>query len=543
MTLRTERLPDVPVPTIVCDPGILAGYLEDASGIPPGHARGLVRIENEAEGAALLRATLEARIPILCQAARTSLTGGAVPQGELVVSVEKLDAIGPLRLSGGRARVTVGAGVRLDRLRRELAAHGYYYPPVPTYEQAMIGGTVATNAGGAATFKYGATRQWIRGLQVLLFNGERLVLEREQVTVPRGAAFEIRSPQSGTLRVPTPIHRLPALKKITAGYASGDPLDLVDLFVGSEGTLGLITSVTLDLVPLPAAVVTGLAFAADERVALSLSAALRGARCEHGENDSSGPDVRAIEFIDARGLRLLRESGTASGLRVQIPAAAQAALLFEVELPQALSDAEAQAVLSTLLDGAEPVAAGGLTRLFSLLAEHGALDDLEFAFPQDERRQAVLKEFREAVPREVSELLSRRRETQPGVKKVGGDLIVPFSALPELFAAQREQFGSRGLDYAVWGHLADGNLHPNVLARDVREVEAGREALVALADRAIALGGAPLSEHGVGRDPLKQWLLRRFVGDEALAAMLRTKMALDPPGRFAPGTIFPAPSR
>jgi len=107
-------------------------------------------------------------------------------------------------------------------------------------------------------------------------------------------------------------------------------------------------------------------------------------------------------------------------------------------------------------------------------------------------------------------------------------------------AGVEKQFESRGLEFAIWGHLSDGNLHPNVLPADAAQVRAGEEALLALGELAASLGGCPLSEHGVGRSRMKQELMRRFLGNDAVLEMRAVKAALDPTGRFSPGTIFPA---
>ena len=221
MLIKASRAPRAKPPEVVSDRGVLEGYLEDASGAAPGRARGLARPADEAELAALLEVTLAERTPVLCQAARTSLTAGAVPHDELVVSFEKMTKVDPVEESGGGATVRVQPGVRLDSLREELAAAGWYYPPVPTYEQAMIGGTVATNAGGAATFKYGVTRQWVRGLTVVLFNGDLLELERGQAVVRRDGHFRIGLSDGEVLTVPVPDHRLPDLKKIVGRLLLG----------------------------------------------------------------------------------------------------------------------------------------------------------------------------------------------------------------------------------------------------------------------------------------------------------------------------------
>jgi len=540
MLIEARRAPAAPVPEIVRDPAILEAYLEDASGAAPGRAVGLARPADGAEAAALLRYTLAERTPVLCQAARTSLTAGAIPHQELVLSVEKMAAVGPVESRAGTATVRVQPGVRLDVLRETLAAQGWYYPPVPTYEQAMLGGTVATNAGGAATFKYGVTRQWVQGLTVVLFNGDLLELERGQAEARRDGHFRIRLSNGDEVTVPVPIHRLPDLKKTSAGYFSADSLDLVDLFVGSEGTLGLISSVTLRLVPLPPAVVTGLVFTNSRDRALALAARLRSAATSaRGSGDPMGPDVRAIESIDENGLELLRSTGEARRLRIAVPAGARAALLFEVELAERVDNETAHALVLRVLEGGPPSEDSGLVRLFEILRDHEVLDELEIAFPEDVERARALKEFREAVPRRVSEILRERRNASPQIKKVAGDLIVPFEHVGEMMRFYEERFRARGLEFAIWGHLSDGNLHPNALPRDSRDVRAGAECIVEFADRAMRLGGCPLSEHGVGRDPLKQEILARFVGREAVERMRAIKRALDPAWRFAPGVLFP----
>lgn len=534
--VSTQRLPDVAPPRIRETPEAVEPYLEDASGAPRGHASGLVRVASEAEAAAFLRSTAGAGLRVLPQAARSSLTGGAIPHGEVVVSVEALRGAGRLQRTSEGARATVGAGLRLRELQEIVAGEGFYYPPVPTYQEAMIGGSASTNAGGAATFKYGVTREWIQGLHVLLFNGDLLAIERDQAVARPGESFRIRLTDGDELVVPVPDYRLPELKKISAGYFAADPLDLVDLFVGSEGTLGLITAVTVELVRRPAAVVTGLVFLSDDEAAFELATALRqAAQAARDRGDPAGPDVRAIEWMDPNCLEILRRHGEARKRRINLPDTARAGVLFEMELDEPTSNERAQEQLAAALDGGSAARDDGLIRLFRILREHDALDDLEFAFPEDGRRHQALAELREAVPQRVGEQSART----PGVSKMGGDFIVPFDRLREMMQIYAEGFERRGLAYAVWGHLGDGNLHPNAMPRSEDEGQLAYEALLEFADEVVRRGGCPLSEHGVGRSALKQHLLLRFLGENAVEQMRRIKRALDPQGRFAPGVLFP----
>jgi D-lactate dehydrogenase (cytochrome) len=508
------------MPEIVEDPAIVAAYLEDASGGGPGAAAGLVRPRNEAEACAFLRATAGRGVAVLPQAARSSLTGGGAPRGEIVLSVERWTD-----LAVGRSHVRAGAGVRLRDLQQALAARGLFFPPVPTYQDAMLGGAIATDAGGAATFKYGKTRAWVRGLRVLLFNGDVLEIERGEAVAAAGSSFRIALSTGQVLEVPVPVHRLPALKKISAGYHASDPLDLVDLFVGSEGTLGVIAAATLDVVAAPGALLAGAVFVPGEAAALALAAALcAGARAR------AGPDVRSVEMVDRRGLALV-----SGGL---IPREPAAMLTFEVELPASMTAERTQTALAAALNGGGGSEDAPVVRLARILDEHGALENAVIALPGDERARAAIAAARESVPMRVNEILAERRRADAGISKCGGDLIVPVAALPEAFSSWERAYAERGLEWAIWGHVSDGNMHPNAIPRSSAEAEAARTALLAFGDDAVRRGGAPLAEHGVGRSALKQEMLRRFLGDAAIAGMRAVKRALDPEGRFAPGVLF-----
>jgi D-lactate dehydrogenase (cytochrome) len=533
----------VDVPVAEEDPDVVVAYLEDASGRPPGRASGLVRPADPAQVAAWLGSTAARGVRVLPQAARSSLTGGAVPDGDVVLSVERLRSLGPVERHGDGARVRVGAGVRLSELQAELTAQGWYFPPVPTYQEAMVGGAVSTNAGGAATFKYGTVRSWVRGLTVALADGSTVRLERGEAQVPRGAAFDLVTGHGSVRRCPTPDWTLPDLPKISAGYHAADPLDLVDLFVGSEGTLGVVLDATLDLAPAPPAVLTAVAFVGNRSAAIRLAGVLRSVAIAHRHASGDGPDVRAIEIVDDRGLALLREHGDLGRLRVDVPVDAGSALLLEIELPTRCSAEvaleELDAWLGDRRTDAPATLAGALRALFGILDDASALDSLQIAFPDDAARREALVGFREAVPTRVNELLALRRRDDPGVRKVGGDLVVPFEHLDPMMEIYAAEFERRGLEYAVWGHVSDGNLHPNALARTTDDVRSGEQALLAFADEAIRRGGSPLSEHGVGRSTLKQEMLRRFLGDAAIERMRAIKRALDPGHRLAPGVLVP----
>ena len=172
------------IPAIVRDPDVLASFLEDAAHFPGGHAAGAASPVSEAEVAALL-ASAASVLPI---GAQSSLTGGATPSGGVVLSTSRLNHI----LAIGPESVRVEPGVSLVELEAALAQHGRYYPPTPTFAGAFVGGIVATNAAGAATFKHGTTREWVLALTVVLSSGDVLDITRGQTHAADGR-FEIAS--------------------------------------------------------------------------------------------------------------------------------------------------------------------------------------------------------------------------------------------------------------------------------------------------------------------------------------------------------------
>jgi D-lactate dehydrogenase (cytochrome) len=160
--------------------------------------------------------------------------------------------------------------------------------------------------------------------------------------------------------------------------------------------------------------------------------------------------------------------------------------------------------------------------------------------PGDRKRAAQILEIREAVPAAVNELVgSAKRTIGPAIEKVAGDMVVPFDQLGAMVRAARAGFDRRGLDHAIWGHVSDGNLHPNVIPHSVNDVRAGKEAILELGREVATLGGCPLAEHGVGRSAVKQELLRQLYGTAGIQAMREVKRALDPEWKLSPGVLFP----
>ena len=312
---------------------MLAAFLEDAAHFPGGHADGLIAATSEAD----ISQALAGSTPVLPIGAQSSLTGGATPMGEVVLNTNRLNHI----LDIGIDSVRVEAGVTLLDLDRALREAGRYYPPGPTFMGAYVGGIIATNAAGAATFKYGTTRDWVNALTVVLPGGDVLDIDRGAVIAHENGYFEIvRSDRS--IRVPVPRYRMPQTSKLSAGYFAAPAMDLIDLFIGSEGTLGVVTEATLRVLPVRPAMCLAFVPFARRAGALAFVRQVRGlARDTWRTRDPNGIDVSAIEHMDARCLELLREDGVDHGQGVNIPSGTEMALLVTLELPAGTSSASA----------------------------------------------------------------------------------------------------------------------------------------------------------------------------------------------------------
>ena len=222
---------------------------------------------------------------------------------------------------------------------------------------------------------------------------------------------------------------------------------------------------------------------------------------------------------------------------MSLPSAAELVLLVQLELPAGSTDATAFDQIASALSSN---ATGGLVRFCRILDEHGLLDQTEIALPGNIRRMEQLIALREAVPAGVNQRVGRAQHDIDGrIAKTAADMIVPFERFGEMMSVYRDGFGARGLDFAVWGHISDGNVHPNVLPRSYEDVERGKEAIMEFGREVVRLGGCPLAEHGVGRNLVKQALLRKLYGDAGIQQMRAVKRALDPDWKMAPGVIFP----
>jgi FAD/FMN-containing dehydrogenase len=429
---------------------------------------------DERELVEIVQAASAASVPLAIAGAGTGVTGGRVPAGGWVVSVERFQK---LEIGDGVARV--GAGVSLADLHAAASASKQFYAPDPTETSAWIGGTLATNASGSRSFRYGDSRRHTLGLRVALADGSIHEWKRGD-------------------RVDFPIHPLPApaTTKHTAGYYLRPDLDWVDLFIGSEGTLGIITEAELRLLPAVRELLTGVVFFPGDDAALDAVEAWR---------DIAG--LRMLEYFDGESLKLLKTRFT------EIPTQAGAAVLIEQEVASAteLSD-ETDAWLDRLD------------------AAHALIEESWFAANANDRER--FRKFRHAVPEMVNDIVRKN-----GCLKMGSDFAVPVSRNREMLAYYRERLRAEFPDqYVIFGHIGDAHVHANILPRSGPEADRAKALMVEFAHKSVELGGTVSAEHGLGKH--KRHLLQIQYTAGEIDRMRAVKRRLDTKGLFGRGNLF-----
>ena len=441
---------------------------------------------------------------ITVSGARTGIVGGATVYSENLISTEKIK--GELSLVPGENRNTLicGAGTTLDEVREFLATSGDRYPVDPTESTATVGGTVATNASGARTLKHGPTRDWVVAASVVLANGRIVDLQRGGA-VSDDCVFDFAGAE-GTLRVEAEPVVSPQTKH-NAGYAITKPMDAIDLFIGSEGTLGIVGSVVLALDPLPDSII-GLTMFISNLDPVPIVEEL------------ASLEPAAIEYMDDRSLRLLaeaRELGVDGGAIPEIPEEAVGAIYVEFEL---VSEDALEACYGQLEE---------------ILLRHEIDPDTTWgAFEQEGILD--MKRFRHALPERINSILGARKLKVPELRKIGTDMAVPLEGLPELMDHYRSSLSKLGADYAIFGHIGDGHLHVNIIPKSLSELEAGHELYREFAKHAVELGGSVVGEHGIGR--IKRDFLEIQYTESQIASMQMIKNKLDPDWRLNPGVLF-----
>ncbi len=487
----------------------LQNYLTDASNMPGGHAEKLLVPENTSELTQILREANESKTAVTISGARTGTVGGAIPFGGVVVSLEKLNKV--ISIDKEAKTAVVEPGVMLGDLQKAVDAVGLFYPPDPTEWSCQIGGTVATNASGARSFKYGATREFVRRLKVVLADGDVVEMRRGETVADENGSITIITANGRSITTKPLTYERPHVRKNVSGYFNEQPLDAIDLFIGSEGTLGVIAEIELSLLVKPTGFFSGIVFFESET---DLRAFVDEAKVRSFESNSNpvaiapGSDkigASLIEYFDDNALKFISEKFP------DVPADAVGAIFFEQETTAENEDAL-------------------LEKWNELLEKQNA--DLERSwFTTNEQDREKMREFRHALPVTVNERVVKNKQ-----RKVGTDMAVPDGNFASFLRYYKETLDASGLDYVIFGHIGDCHLHANMLPKNADEAEKARHIYGRCVAQAIMLGGTVSAEHGIGK--LKRKYLAAMMGERYLNEMADLKKAFDPNGILGRGNMF-----
>ncbi|NNF06804.1 MAG: FAD-binding oxidoreductase [Candidatus Eisenbacteria bacterium] len=484
---KPEALGQVPLGSTGIRPGEAGWESYRGDVVMEGHPDLVLRPKEAKQVEEILVYAAAHKIPVTMAGGQSSLTGSSVAESGILLATEGMQNVYDIGKdpASGETWATVDPGIFLGDFQRAMEQEGWMYPPDPTSRnEARLGATIATNATGEDTLYYGPTRKWVRELEVITGTGERRVFSRN------GAS-------------------LPAEEKATAGYYHwGDP---IDLFIGSEGTLGAITKVRVCLTPKPASVFAGMAFFPTLELAMKFVVEAR---------QNADLDPRALEIMDRGALDLVGKNPEG----IQWPEAAAAAIYFKQDAVDAASAgnfmeawyAQAESVLAT--------------------SEQSELLDALFVV-EDKPGLDRLRSFRHRVPATLHEVVRGYREHGGG--KIGTDWWVPYTQIGEVLTHWCEVIQSQNLQYVIFGHVGNGHPHVNFLARTGEEKEKAGKIVKAMCAEAVKRGGGVAGEHGLGK--LKRDLLE-IQFPQGLETMREIKNTWDPHWILGRGNLLATPT-
>lgn len=470
------------------DRDAIASYFEDNSNLKGGHADSVAFPEDITALSGLLKEANKSLAPVTVSGGGTGTTGSRIPFGGIVVSLEKFNKILSISEKEGIARVE--SGCLVEDLKDECERRGLFYACHPTEKSAFLGGTVATNASGARSFKYGPTRRYVKRLKMVLASGE--VLE-----IRRGEKFLTKKD------IPLPTYKMPYVKS-SAGYFAKDGMDMIDLFIGQEGTLSVIAEMDLGLLKLPLKILSSFAFFKSGPDSWDFAAEAR--KLSKSGKDKDGIDALSIEYLDGNALCLLSlKSGN-------VPKDAKCAIFFEQELTEENEERTVDAWLK-------------------LISKHNAsADDTWVAMTADEAEK--FNKFRHSIPESVNEIVKRN-----GFRKFSNDIAVPEKNFAKMMDFYNNALETEKIEHVIFGHIGECHLHVNLLPKNKEELKRAEGLYIKFMKKGVSLGGTISAEHGIGK--IRNKYMELMYGKKGVLEMARLKKALDPNCILGLDNIFP----
>ena len=456
---------------LITDQDIVKGFCTDSSNYP-GYAEALVRPKSTNEVIEIVKEANLKKIPITTIGNRSSLTGSAAALGGWILDTSQMTKI--FEINPKEKFAIAEPGMMLSELKKTILENDVFYAPDPTSEkECFFGGSIATNASGSRTFKYGSTRKYVRALEVVLASGETLNIRR------------------------------PEIEKNTFGYLPFQ--NMVDIFVGSEGTLGVITKIEVELLEKPENFFGGMAFFKTLSEALDFVVNIR-----RNLLHLSTVTPRAVELFDHLGLDIIRPDSA-----FKIPQETQAAIFFEQEY----KTEEFESVLNNWL---------------SFLGKNKAIVD-DTIIADVPKQQEELRRLRHKVPSHLFE--EGGKFVKDGGGKISTDWSVPINKIHTVIDyAESLAKETKIIEPVIYGHIGNGHPHYNFIAKNSIQKKQILEVVHKTCQKVVSLGGTIAAEHGIGK--IKKDFVKYQYPKQIIDSMKALKQSLDPNGIMAPGNMF-----
>lgn len=451
-------------------------FLTDASNIK-GKTNNVYIPENINEFTEIIAEKTASNIPILIRGSGTSTTGASVPTNDTLISTQKLNNI--IDFDKKNKIITIEPGLKLNELNDFCKINDLFFPPNPTEIEATIGGNIATNASGARSFLYGTTANYVKGIDVIIHNTDKV----------QSISIDCNS-------IPT---YSPNRLKNASGYTYFKKNSPYLSFIGSEGTIGAISKIKLQLIK-PANNIIGLFIFFDSySKTFEFVSSIRKMTFD----PTNLITARLIEFYDKNSLSIINKN--LSG----IPNSSKTGIWIEQEVSRNEDEI--------------------IEKWFEIIEKYSNLAD-DTIFAQDETYHRKLSELRHSIPLYVNEKISRNN-----IRKVGTDTAVPHEKFQEYFDNMYRLLEESRLEYLIFGHIGNSHLHTNIIPNNINELKHSIEVYDKIMHYAISIGGTISAEHGIGKIKNEYFKKMNF---QLYNEYKKIKAFYDPKNLFGRGNIF-----
>jgi D-lactate dehydrogenase (cytochrome) len=458
----------------------ILAYLEDSSNLSGGNCDRVYIPETEGEVIEVVQECIAGNVPLTVSGGGTGTVGGRIPKTGAAVSMERMNRIKDVR----EDRIICEAGLVVNDLLLAVDKIGKFYPPFPTERNAFIGGNVSTNASGEYSFRFGPTRSYVQRIRMV--TGRAEILE-----ITRGVSYADSSGRVkiGSMDVHIPSYITPPIK-CSAGYFARKGMDAIDLVIGSEGTLGIVTEVEVRLIDkLPERFILVVFLPGEQRMIEFL----------HDARKQFQNRMFTLEFFDESSLLFLKND---------YPSIPEKTCAFYIE-----SEYD-ESVLEQWLTFCEGF---------------HAKDIMVGSDPINYQR---LIDFRHKLPENINSFFKKL-----GITKISLDIAVPGDRFTELVKYYRSFSTKENIQTVLFGHIGENHLHFNLFPRDEKEKTRAREIYLSCVEKGLNLGGTVSAEHGIGK--IKYPYLRMMFGERGIKEMIRVKKTFDPYCLIGRDNLFP----